>query len=350
MEPFSFQVQVLDNTTRRPLTGLLVELYNYGVSIDELTGTITGTLATPNSGTDEGTVIATDKGNGFYEFTQILPGWYTVVVSGPGIALQILDGWERFNPFPMPSGSDIPYKQGETVSIASKIEQLEINGSPGLASRVTTVEEELNTIEQDVTSIEGDIIHIEQDIDGIEGEVDIIEVQLDALEEEVHELPIANVFDPTTYEQDDVVGVEEVSNEKQIVAKKLNEWKLSLGEHFICRFVQTDENNPAVTPHVNEFPYSVAIPVALRESIGTFLINFTGLVVDGSVYEKCYAPPITVIDDTTNTVKGTLHVNFDASIAYAYGEGIYVYTFDNNNQLADNIASSGVVLDIIIFR
>lgn len=123
MESRSFFVEVLDEVQRRPLKGLKVELYYYGVTIVD--SVITGTLAIPSSGEDEGTVIAVDKGNGIYVFNNILPGEYTVVVSGDNIVTQILQGWEKFNPMPKFTGSEIIWKEGETTSIASKLQALQ---------------------------------------------------------------------------------------------------------------------------------------------------------------------------------------------------------------------------------
>lgn len=123
MESRSFFVEVIDETTRYPLKGLTVELYFYGVTVVD--SVITGTRAVQTSGEDEGTVIAVDKGNGIYVFNNIPSGEYTVVISGENIVTQILQGWEKFNPIPKLSGSEIPWKEGEALSIEAKINSLQ---------------------------------------------------------------------------------------------------------------------------------------------------------------------------------------------------------------------------------
>ena len=123
MESRSFFVEVIDETTRLPVKGLTVELYFYGVTVVD--SVITGTRAVQTAGEDEGTVIAVDKGNGLYVFNNIPSGEYTVVISGENITVQILQGWEKFNPIPKLSGSEIPWKEGEALSIEAKINLLQ---------------------------------------------------------------------------------------------------------------------------------------------------------------------------------------------------------------------------------
>ena len=116
-------VKINDRRFRLPKVNLDVYLYEYGVTITD--GTIIGIRAVTSIGTDSTAEQGNNPGN--YFFNNIPTGKkYSVVVSGSSVTTQIpeeLDEIDIGMAYDV-TGSDIPYKNNSTVSIATRLGEL----------------------------------------------------------------------------------------------------------------------------------------------------------------------------------------------------------------------------------
>lgn len=116
-------VQIDESRFRLPKSGLTIDLYHYPVDLTD--GTISGIKAITTDGKDAIAVPGIRKGN--YIFEKIPKGKYTCLISGPGIKTQIpeelsiIDTGLAYDV----TGSEIPWKDNESQSISSKIEEIE---------------------------------------------------------------------------------------------------------------------------------------------------------------------------------------------------------------------------------
>lgn len=116
-------VKINDRRFRLPKVNLDVYLYEYGVTITD--GTIIGIRAVTSIGTDSTAEQGNNPGN--YFFNNIPTGKkYSVVVSGSSVTTQIPEELEEIDigmAYDV-TGSDIPYKNNSTVSIATRLGEL----------------------------------------------------------------------------------------------------------------------------------------------------------------------------------------------------------------------------------
>jgi len=127
----SLYVDLKDSIFQTPRNSAVVQLFNYPATLSD--GTITGTQAVSSDGT---TVVGYQSANrGRYHFRNIPSGkYYTVVVSGGGITTFVPEGFEKWSVTQAPdfTGTDVPWKDGEVDSIATKIESLSVGSSSGV--------------------------------------------------------------------------------------------------------------------------------------------------------------------------------------------------------------------------
>lgn len=124
MKASNVLVDINENEFKLPYRGgtIYVDLYNYGATVTD--GTVNGTRAVTvygdTTGT-RGTLINSRLGR--YEFENVPKGKYNVIVSGFGVRTQVLDNIVEVLPYDI-TGSDLPYKDGATESVAYMIDTM----------------------------------------------------------------------------------------------------------------------------------------------------------------------------------------------------------------------------------
>lgn len=101
-----------------------VTLWNYPATISD--GTILGTIAVSSSGEDLVGELSAKKRGRYFFYNVPSDADYTVVVSGGGISTFIPDGLDKveISFTTHTTGTDIPWKDGDTTSIAWQIQYI----------------------------------------------------------------------------------------------------------------------------------------------------------------------------------------------------------------------------------
>jgi hypothetical protein len=120
-----------DGVFQTPRNNAVVQLFDYPATLSD--GTIFGTQAVSSDGT---VIVGYQSANrGRYHFRNVISGkYYTAVVSGGGITTFIPEGFTKLSvpQAPDATGTDIPWKDGEVDSLATKIESLTVGSSTGV--------------------------------------------------------------------------------------------------------------------------------------------------------------------------------------------------------------------------
>jgi hypothetical protein len=95
-------------------------LYNYPVTVNN-NYTVTGTRATDSDGDY---IVASDEGDGIYDFEDVCYGEYVVVAYKPGIMPQIVNGWHRFFVLPRLEGDEIACSETHPQTIKDKLNEI----------------------------------------------------------------------------------------------------------------------------------------------------------------------------------------------------------------------------------
>jgi len=117
----SVYIDINDRIFRTPNNQVTVQFFDDGTYLTD--GTIFGSASISSTG---GKIIGEVQplNVGRYKFSNVISGkYYTVVASGAGINTFIPEGFERYPVCQAPdeTGTDIPWKDGETDSLATKI-------------------------------------------------------------------------------------------------------------------------------------------------------------------------------------------------------------------------------------
>lgn len=123
MKPIDLYLTLNDNLRRLPIPGLRVKLWEYPTYLED--GTVKGIASVSSVGAE--LVVENLKDNKFV-FNNVIPGLYTAVVYGDNIVTQIPESFKRIDTgiSSRTNGSDMVWKEGEILSIAEKIEAIEI--------------------------------------------------------------------------------------------------------------------------------------------------------------------------------------------------------------------------------
>lgn len=122
MKSSTIEINLFDSRFKLPTHGVTVDLFVYRPTISD--GTITGVQAVDTTG--QIITAVTDGDLYTYKFKKVPRGKYSVVVSGNGIPVHIPSGLDELEVLPYDvTGSDLAYKDGDTTSIATKIDTLQ---------------------------------------------------------------------------------------------------------------------------------------------------------------------------------------------------------------------------------
>lgn len=112
-----------DSFFQYPINYANITFYNYPATITD--STVNGTIAVDTTGSQITGVLLNDR-MGQYKFENIPAGYYTVVISGVGIKTFIPQGFDKYEVLlsSQITGTDIPYKDNSSESIAKKIDDI----------------------------------------------------------------------------------------------------------------------------------------------------------------------------------------------------------------------------------
>lgn len=112
-----------DKIFQIPKNEIVPIFYTYPAYVYD--GTIFGNIAVDTTGSQIVGVLL-DNRMGQYQFSNVPAGYYTIVVRGEGIEGFVPNGFDKYEVgfSSQVTGSDLPYKDGSTESIATKIDYI----------------------------------------------------------------------------------------------------------------------------------------------------------------------------------------------------------------------------------